>query len=170
MPDLAFLSRRFALGICPTSHFCHSVLLSAYARPRVSVAAFCPRHMPVTAFLSRRFALSSCLALHFYHSVLPSAYARPRISVAAFCLRFTPAVCRMATNRTACGMLRSYSAGRDRHLCVLAVLARLSALVGSLRVWAFLCGDLDGVAGVRGTGNGAGGAAFVRFCASTLAL
>ena len=45
--------------------------------------------------------------------------------------------------------------GRDRHSCVLAVLARLSALAGSLRVWPFLCGDLDGVtgdAGTRGTG------------------
>ena len=32
----------------------------------------------------------------------------------------TPAVCRIAPNRTACGMLRSYSAvGRDRHSCVL---------------------------------------------------
>ena len=32
----------------------------------------------------------------------------------------TPAVCRIAPNRTACDMLRSYSAvGRDRHSCVL---------------------------------------------------
>ena len=50
-------------------------------------------------------------------------------------------------------MLRSYSAvGRDRHSCVLAALARLSALAGSLRVCAFLYGDLDGVTGVRRTG------------------
>ena len=42
-----------------------------------------------------------------------SALARVRrcVSVAAFCHRFTPAVCRMATNRTACDSLRSYSAG-----------------------------------------------------------
>ena len=52
-------------------------------------------------------------------------------------------------------MLRSYSAGRDRHLCVLAVLVRLSSLAGSLRVCAFICGDLDGVAGDTGdAGNG----------------
>ena len=37
--------------------------------------------------------------------------------------------------------------GRDRHSCVLAVLARLSASVGSLWVCAFICGDLDGVTG-----------------------
>ena len=42
-----------------------------------------------------------------------SALARVRrcVSVAAFCHRFTPAVCRMATNRTACDMFRSCSAG-----------------------------------------------------------
>ena len=43
-------------------------------------------------------------------------------------------------------MLRSYSAvGRDRHSCALAALARLSALAGSLRACAFICGDLDGL-------------------------
>ena len=72
---------------------------------------------------------------------------------------------------TACGILRSYSAGRDRHSCVLAVLARLSAFAGSLRVWPFFCGDLDGVTGDAGLrGNGTGGAALVRFCATALAL
>ena len=35
-------------------------------------------------------------------------------------VRITPAVCRIAPNRTACGMFRSCSAvGRDRHSCVL---------------------------------------------------
>ena len=49
----------------------------------------------------------------------------------------------------------------------------LSALAGSVRVWAFLCGDLDGVAGVRGRsyeGNGTGGAALAPFCATASAL
>ena len=45
---------------------------------------------------------------------------------------------------------------------------RLSALDGSLRVCAFICGDLDGVTG--DAGNGAGGTAFVRLCAATLIL
>ncbi len=41
--------------------------------------------------------------------------------------------------------------GRERHSCVLAVSVRLSAFVGSLRVWPFLYGDLDGVPGTRRT-------------------
>ena len=42
----------------------------------------------------------------------------------------TPAVCRIAPNRAACGILRSCSAvGRDRHSCVLA------ALFGYLPLW-----------------------------------
>ncbi len=65
--------------------------------------------------------------------------------------RFTPAVC-LATNRTACGMLRFYSAGRDRHSCVLAALARLSALAGSLRVGCLFAAISTGLPGTRGTG------------------
>ena len=106
-------------------------------------------------------------------------------SVATFCLRFTP-VMRFSRNvlrsvHSCCfphkrqtGRLAICSVpippGRDRHSRVLAVSVRLSAFVGSLRVWPFLYGDLDGVTGVRRTGNGAGGAAFVRFCAAALAL
>ena len=42
--------------------------------------------------------------------------------------------------------------------CVLAVSVRLSAFVGSLRVWTFFYGDLDGIAGDTGdAGNGATG-------------
>ena len=48
---------------------------------------------------------------------------------------------------------------------------RLFALVGSLRVLPFICGDLDGNAGDAEDGvTGAGGAALVRFCAIALAL
>ena len=50
---------------------------------------------------------------------------------------------------------------------------RLSPSVGSLRACAFICGDLDGLPGTRGTrerGYGAGGAALVRFCAGASAL
>ena len=147
------------------------------------------------------------------------------------CLRFTPAVC-LLTNRTACGMLRSYTAGsrspfaRSRdvgavigrggnaelvcaamrfrcgvlylvhvrytvllrrfvfdHACCLSFdkqdglrnvaflfrrveiagsafssVVRLSGFLGSLRVWPFVCGDLDGIAGDTGdAGNGATG-------------
>ena len=64
---------------------------------------------------------------------------------------FTPAVCRIAPNRTACVVFRSYSAvGRDRHSCVLESSVRLSGFVGSLRACAFLYGDPDGERRRRG--------------------
>ena len=50
----------------------------------------------------------------------------------------TPAVCRIAPNRTACDMLRSYSAvGRDRHSCVLGcrVVIRRCWFTSGLRVF-----------------------------------
>ena len=140
-PGLAVLARRFSLGICPTLRFCRGGLPSVRVRHRVSVAAVCPRRAPGVAVLSRRSALGARPALRFWRGV---------------CHRFTPAVCRMAPNRTACDILRSYSAGRDRRLCVLAVLVWLSDIAGSLRVCAFLYGDLDGVtgdAGERGYGE-----------------
>ena len=122
----------------------------------VSGTAFCHRFMPSFAFLSRRFV---------------SARVRHCCSVAALCLgaypalrfcrgalpRFTPAVC-LAPNRTACGILRSYSAGSRSPFVRSRGALRLSALAGSLRVCAFLYGDLDGVIGdagneERGTGE-----------------
>ena len=88
------------------------------------------------------------------------------------CVRITPAVCRMAPNRTACDMLRFYSAvDRDRRSCVLESLVRLSRMVGLIWACAFPYGDLDG--GRKGQGNsenGVGGAAWVRFCVNALAL
>ena len=88
----------------------------------------------------------------------------------------TPAVCRIAPNRTACGMLRSYSAG-SRSPLERSRIAR--TVIG-------LCGFTSGFRvslwrsrrGYRGRGgretglrrNGAGGAAFVRFCAGALTL
>ncbi len=93
------------------------ILLSRFASVCVwhliSVTAVCPRSAPGDVLLLRRFssarsaiavllwrfALGICPTSHFCRGALP---------------RFTPAVCRMATNRTACDILRSYSAGRDR--------------------------------------------------------
>ena len=92
-----------------------------------------------------------CHCLRFWRGVLPSARARRYGSIDVFYPRFTPAVCRIAPNRTACDILRSYSAmGRDRHSCVLAALVRLSTLAGSLRVCSFICADPDGGRGERG--------------------
>ena len=89
----------------------------------------------------------------------------------------TPAVCRIAPNRTACGMFRSCSAvGRDRHSCVLELSVRLSGFVGSLRACTFLYGDPDGerrdgeTRRTEGTENGVGGAAEERFCVTISAL
>ena len=62
----------------------------------------------------------------------------------------TPAVCRIAPNRTAGGMLRFCSAvGRNR-LSAFSYAVRLSDFVGSLQACAFFVGDLDGnTAGIR---------------------
>ena len=79
------------------------------------------------------------LLLHFYWSVLCS---------------FTPAVCRRAPNRTACGILRFYSAWVGIAISAFSKVVRLSGFVGSLWDGAFLYGDPDGVRGVwrtRGT-------------------
>ena len=83
----------------------------------------------------------------------------------------TPAVCRLAPNRTACGILRSCSAGSR------------SPIVRSRDVGAVicLCGFTSGLAvslwrsrrgcqGTRGTENGAGDAAFVPLCVVILVL
>ena len=83
------------------------------------------------------------------------------------CLRFTPAVC-LLTNRTACGMLRFYSAGSRSPFVRSRDVGAVICLCGFTSGWPFVCGDLDGIAG--DAGNEAGGAALVRFCASTLAL
>ena len=121
-------------------------LPSEYARRCGSVVAFAFDARPSLQFywaggiglrLALRSVVAVCiglrLALRFCCGVLPSVHARIfgfvgmialglHLALRFYCgvlPRFTPAVCRMATNRTACDILRSYSAGRDRHLCVL---------------------------------------------------
>ena len=57
--------------------------------------------------------------VRFYWDVLCSFAPIIRSCRSVLC-SITPAVCRIAPNRTACDMFRSYSAvGRDRHSCVL---------------------------------------------------
>ena len=95
------------------------------------------------------------------------------------CPRFTPALAALLSRlpsvhaclfsfvrkkETACGILRSCSAGSRSPSCVLAVSVRLSAFVGSLRVCAFLYGDLDGLPGCGGRGYGATGLAARPLC------
>ena len=83
----------------------------------------CVLRVPVIAFLSPRIALGSRLL---------------------FALRQTG---RLAVSRV------PVPPGRGRHSCVLGASVRLSASVGSLRVWPFLYGDLDGVTGDAGNGG-----------------
>ena len=123
------------------------------------VCRVCPRCAPVFAVLAGR--------LSFVRACLCS-------SGTVFCLQFTPAVC-LATNRTACDSLRSYSAGsrspfaRSRGVGAVSSLgwftSGLCVSLGRSRR-----GYRSTENGERGTGNGAGGAAFVRLCAAALAL
>ena len=87
---------------------------------------------------SYRYVLRSITpVMRFYRYVLRSI--TPVIRSSRYVLRsITPAVCRIAPNRTACDMLRSYSAvGRDRHSCVLGCRAviRLCWFTSGLRVF-----------------------------------
>ena len=86
----------------------------------------------------------------------------------------TPAVC-LLTNRTACGMLRFYSAGSRspfaRPRDVGAVICLCGFTSGLDVFFMAISTGLPGTRGMRGTGlRGAGGAAFMLFCATTLAL
>ena len=140
-----------------------------YICPRGSIAAF--------AFGSRlpsRFYRRVCLwftpALAVLSPRLPLVHACPRGSIAAFAFgsRLSFFLCQEKRDGLRC--LAFLFRGSRSPSCVLAVSVRLSAFVGSLRVCAFLYGDLDGLPGCGGRGYGVGGAAFVRFCASALAL
>ena len=126
--------------------------------------AFCSPFECVPAIGRRRAFLSECRT--FISSL-------PRVPIAAFCVRSRLLFAALRqTGRLAVSCV-PVPPGRDRHLCVLVMSARLSAFAGSLRVWPFLCGDPDGVARGRGgrrTENGAGGAAFVPLCVVILVL
>ena len=147
-----------------------------------SVGVVCVRCASVIAVLSGRFALGSRLpwvllgrfafgvrlslrlcrgALRLVHACREVLLRRLRSvcvchcgSVGAVCLGSRLLFVFRQTGRLAVPCV-PVPPGRDRHSCVLAVLARLSASVGSLRVWPFICGDLDGVTGDAGrTGDG----------------
>ena len=112
--------------------------------------------------------LGSHAAMWLWRGALSSVCARPCVSVGGVCLgsRLLFAAWRQ-TGRLAISCV-SIPPGRDRHSCVLAVLARLSALAGSLRVWPFLAGDPDELPGTRRAENGKrdGGAALMPFAQS----
>ena len=170
------LPSRFHCGDLPSVHAC----LFSFVRKKETAcgvlrfySAGRDRHSCVLAALARLSGVvgtwSWSAGRCFCRGVWPSVYACPRGSIAAFvfglclslrfcrrvCLRFTPVFFPLSgKKRRLAGCCVPVPPGRDRHSCVLAALARLSALAGSLRVWPFLYGDLDGVTGVRGRGNG----------------
>ena len=105
------------------------------------------------AVLLRRFAVGLRMALRFCCGGLPSVCAWLCGSVAAFCLgsRLSFFLCQEKRDGLRCLAFlfrRVEIAIRAFSLCLYGYLP----LAGSLRVCAFLAGDLDGVIGERGTG------------------
>ena len=94
-----------------------------------ALARGCVRPVPVVRFYRNVVCLFAPV-IRFSRNVLRS---------------ITPAVCRIAPNRTACDILRFYSAGSRSPFVRSRSALRLSALAGSLRACAFICGDLDGL-------------------------
>ena len=96
-PAFAALARRFVVGSCPAfAALARRFVLGLHPAFAVLAQRFVLGSCPAFAVLVRRFAFGVRPALRFCWGRLP---------------RFTPAVCRMATNRTACDILRFYSAG-----------------------------------------------------------
>ena len=179
---------------------CGSVAAVSPARgwPCGSVTAICSRRAVGIAALSRQFAIGARPVMWFWRGSFLGTRLALRFWRGAF-LGVRPAMrfCRggflgaRPAMRFYCGFLSQFtpvffplsgkkrrlavscvpiSPGRDRHSCVLAVSVRLSAFVGLLWVWLFICGDLDGVPECGERGYGVGGAALVRLCAAALVL
>ena len=110
-------ARRFVLGLCAVLRLCRGDL----ARRAVGLAALARR-------FSRR-AVGLAVLLRLFASVHACLFSFVR------------------KKETACGILRSYSAGSRSPFVRSRSALRLSALAGSLRVWPFICGDLDGDGG-----------------------
>ena len=134
-----FLGARLALRFCRGGLLgarpCVPVtaIPSARVRPCGSVVAVCSAR--VLAFLSRQFprrASGLAVLLRLFASVHACLFSFVR------------------KKETACGILRSYSAGSRSPFVRSRGALRLSAFVGSLRVWPFICGDLDGGTGDAG--------------------
>ena len=146
------------------------------ARHCGSVAAVFRRFAHGFAVLLRWFALGLRMALRFCCGGLPSVCAWLCGSVAVVCLgsRLSFFLCQEKRDGLRCLAFlfrRVEIAIRAFSLCLYGYLP----LAGSLRVWPFLYGDLDGLPGrgERETGlrrNGAGGVDFARLCAAALAL
>ena len=83
----------------------------------------------------------------------------------------TPAVCRIAPNRTACDMFRSYSAvGRDRHSCVLGLPCGYRTWLVHFGLVRFFMAIPTGNEETRERGERSRRRGRVRFCVNILAL
>ena len=87
------------------------------------------RYAADIAFLSQRLAFARVVLLPRFASVHACLFSFVR------------------KKETACDALRFYSAGSRSPFVRSRSALRLSALAGSLRVWPFICGDLDGDGG-----------------------
>ena len=147
---------------------------------RISVGMSCVRSRLLRVSVGMSCVRSRLLCTSVGMSCVRSRLLR--ISVGMSCVRLTPAprfcwdvlrsitpaVCRMSAKQDGLREVTFlFRAGRDR-LSTFSSVVRLSGLFGSLRDCTFLCGDPDG--GRRDAGNGVGGAAWVCFCVSLLAL
>ena len=97
---------------CPCARLALRFWRGAYPRFTPGIAFLsrcCPRFTPGFAVLSRRFVLARGWPCGSGGALILGSRPALRSCRGAF-PRFTPAVC-LATNRTACDMLRSYSAG-----------------------------------------------------------
>ena len=121
---LAVLLRRFAVGLRMALRFCCGGLPSVCAWHCGSVAAVCPRFAHGFAILLERLAFGSRL------SFVLCQEKRDGLRCLAFLFRRVEIA------------IRAFSECQYGYL----------PLAGSLRVWSFLYGDLDGVTGVRRTG------------------
>ena len=107
-----------------------------FARGIATLAGGCPRFAPDIAVLAWRFTLGTRPVMRFCCRVLPS---------------FTPVFFPLSGKKRRLAMCCvPIPPGRDRHSCVLAALARLSRMAGSLWDCAFLYGDPDGITGDAG--------------------
>ena len=118
-----------------------------------SIAAFCVRIMTGARFYrnvlrsdhAHRAFLSECLAFGSRLS---------HVSIGMSCVQITPAVCRMSAKQDGLRYVPFlFRRGSRSPVARSRGTLRLSAFVGSLRVWLFICGDLDGLPGrgERGT-------------------
>ncbi len=130
---------RFCWDVWRSVHACRAVLLECLAfgsrLPCGSAGMSGVRFTPAV-----RFCWDVLRLVHACHTFLLGCLASVHACLFSF----------VRKRETACGILRSYSAGSGSPLERSRIAVRLSGFVGSLRVCPFLYGDPDGVTGDAG--------------------